>query len=268
MSAAVHFLRAKTNTISSKLRDFFAVALSNVPEDAVKQRKDEAVKNEDQIVFDLKALVKLLRGAADVLGDGLTGGSVADESDTHLPDDDRSIVSTARELVVNSLPAEEKEFLANYRQNMLELLVFVSDSLDQVAAATTPAAKSYAGLANNALVRSAWIKLLQAIITRRSACKKHTLKLLYIYLFCFIDFIVFSSRSCEESGPRHSLLIDEQAHGSRQSVARTQHRAEGAGIGRPATLRFSPLAVSGSGRIASGSAGLTRLLEVSRHQLK
>ena len=168
MSAAVHFLRTKTDAISSKLRDFFAVALSNASEDATKQRKDEAAKSEEQIVFDLKALVKLLRGAADVLGDGLDGSGY-----TPLEDEDRPVVSTARALIVAALPAEEKEFLANFRQNMLELLVFVSDSLEQVAAAAvaSPAAKSYAGLANNALVRSAWIKLLQAIVTRRSACK-------------------------------------------------------------------------------------------------
>lgn len=166
MSAAVCFLRTKTHAISSKLRDFFAAALSDAPEDAVKQRKDDATKGEEQLVVDLKALAKLLRGAADALGDGLDV--------TPLVEDDRPLVSTARSLIIAALPTEEKEFLATLRQSMLELLVFVSDSLEQVAAtaATTPAAKSFAGLVNNALVRSAWIKLLQAILTRRSACKK------------------------------------------------------------------------------------------------
>lgn len=156
-------------------------------------------KAEELIVINLSILNKLLRGAAEILGDAdvppvsdagasSVGGDEVTADDAELlvgePRQPFAVLGTSREGVLRALGRDDRVFLESLRFTVMEFLLFVSDFLESLPTksssppvsggdeSTLTQANPLSGLQNSVEVQKAWMKVLNISLTRRLASLK------------------------------------------------------------------------------------------------
>lgn len=113
---------------------------------------------EETIVNDLQLILKCVRGAAEVLGDSTGEGKVFGAEDSHT--------RGTRCAVPHGVSAEDRHYLETFRESLSH---FLSNVHDHLHSTETAVGGVYSSLSDSPKVRTAWMKILQALVIRRMA---------------------------------------------------------------------------------------------------
>ena len=209
LTAAVELLQGKIADICADIRAATILSADNSSSstsssdggDDAATRKEAgtgaaSIKAEDRVAYQLKALGKILRGAAEVLGDA--GISPGGDSLSTVTDGSHSGVTTSRVQLIAQLPTSHQHYLHTIRRQTLQFLTEVASWLD----GATPASDSGSGpsqtrsMGNNSKVRSAWLKVLNIVLARRTSCTFviNSCRGLTVYVsshYCVVSLCVF-----------------------------------------------------------------------------
>jgi hypothetical protein len=131
------------------------------------RKPNDLSKVEDNIVHNLVTLSKVLRGAAEILGDE------SDDIEMSSTNSSNGLsITTARTNIIQNLSIVNQQYVKSIRYKVLQFMIQISNELTLLSSGSVnESAKLYASLANNAVIHKAWVKLFKVVITRRVACK-------------------------------------------------------------------------------------------------